>query len=102
MSGLTKKIVYTDGTLAALCGVQEGTLVSYADISKGIHKYIKEKNLKNPESVNQPETSNQPQALTPDQPSVTDEPPPKTLVCKDCGEQIPDGAIFCDMCGVIQ
>jgi chromatin remodeling complex protein RSC6 len=102
MSGLTKKIVYTDRTLATLCGVQEGTQVSYADISKGIHKYIKERNLKNPESVSQPKTSNQPQTLAPDQPTLTDQPRSRTPMCRDCGEQIPDGAVFCDMCGVIQ
>jgi hypothetical protein len=102
MSGLTKKIIYTDRILAALCGVQEGILVSYADISKGIPKYIKERDLKNPESVNQPKDSNEQQEFTPIQASVTDQTPPKTLVCRDCGEQIPDGAVFCDMCGVIQ
>jgi hypothetical protein len=88
MSGLTKKIIYTDKTLSSILGVNEGALVSYADISKGLHRYIKEKDLKSPHPV-QPQSS----------PAIGQE---GQAVCKDCGEQIPAGAVFCDMCGVKQ
>ena len=101
MSGLTKKIVYTDKTLSEVLGVQEGTLVSYAEISQGIHKYIKERNLKNPEAVKQPSTGGQAETVPKNQPAES-QPAPGNVVCRDCGEPIPEGAVYCDMCGVIQ
>ena len=99
MSGLTKKMIYADKALSSILGVNEGSLVSYSEISKGIHKYIKEKELKKPHPV---------QAETP--PSTPTTPPPQPAsvekaegaVCKDCGEAIPSGAVFCDVCGVKQ
>ena len=98
MNGLTKKIVYTDKTLSAVLGVQEGTLVSYAEISKGIHKYIKERNLKNLEMASQPNAS----VAATQETAVVSQPPSRILVCRDCGESIPEGAVYCDMCGVMQ
>lgn len=98
MSGLTKKIIYTDKVLSVVLGVREGSLVSYAELSKGLHKYIKAKDLKNPHPV-PPQT----QPATP-----TSQPPPAGSqlegreICRDCGETLPDGAVFCDMCGVKQ
>ena len=103
MSGLTKKIIYADKALSSILGVKEGSLVSYAEISKGVHKYIKEKDLRNPHSV-------QPQSPPPTPPAPLPQPSPvepveqveEFAVCKDCGEAIPVGAVFCDMCGVKQ
>jgi ribosomal protein L40E len=99
MSGLTKKIIYTDKMLSVILGVTEGSLVSYAELSKGLHKYIKEKDLKNPHPV-LPQT----QPATP-----TSTPPPLAGsqlegrgICRDCGETLPEGAVFCDTCGVRQ
>ena len=91
MSGLTKKIIYADKALSTILGVKEGSLVSYSEISKGIHKYIKEKDLKNPHPV-------QAEPL----PQLSPVGQADAAVCKDCGEAIPAGAIFCDMCGVKQ
>lgn len=101
MSGLTKKIIYADKALSSVLGVNEGSLVSYSEISKGIHRYIKENELKKPHAL---------QAELPPAPSTTTLPPQvspvekanEAAVCKDCGEAIPSGAVFCDMCGVKQ
>jgi len=99
MSGLTKKIIYADKALSSILGVKEGTLVSYSEISKGLHKYIKEKDLKNPHAVH---TESQPASPTmaPSEPTAVKQ--VDEGVCKDCGESIPAGAVFCDMCGVRQ
>lgn len=94
MSGLTKKTVYADSLLSTILGVSEGDLVSYAQISKGLHKYIKDHNLKNvsakPQSPPQPELQEVEAAST------------NVKQCKDCGAEIPFEAVFCDMCGVTQ
>lgn len=98
MSGLTKKAVYADKLLSSILGVEEGDFVSYADISRGMHKYIKENKLKG-ESASQ--TSKQPSVQASRQ-----EPKPASAAamknCVDCGAQIPSQAMFCDMCGVSQ
>ena len=99
MSGLTKKIIYTDKPLSTILGVKEGSLVSYSEISQGVHRYIKEKDLKNPHSV-QPQPP-PPEPIAPPQPSPVEQ-VDEFAVCKDCGEAIPIGAVFCDMCGVKQ
>ena len=98
MSGLTKKIIYADKLLSSLLGVQEGSLVSYSEISKGLHKYIKKNDLKNPDSVKLQPPSTQP-PLPPEAALTRME---EATVCKDCGEPLPLGAVFCDMCGVKQ
>jgi hypothetical protein len=90
MSGLTKKVIYTDATLSAILAVKEGSLVSYSDLLKGLHRYIKEKNLK------QPTTSS---ITAPPYESIAAD---TSMTCRDCGEPIPSGATFCDMCGVRQ
>ena len=99
LSGLTKKIVYTDKTLSAVLGVKEGTLVSYAEISKGIHKYIKERDLKNLHQV-ELKATDQPEAPRESMPSASES--TAANVCRDCGESIPEEAVYCDMCGVMQ
>ncbi len=105
MSGLTKRIVYADRYLAAILGVNEGSLVSYSEISRGLHDYIKRNDLKNPESVKRlsqsPESSQQAtQVIQPAQEGSL--PLPPTKQCRDCGEEIPVDAVYCDMCGVAQ
>lgn len=95
LSGLTKKAVRTDRLLSTLLGVSEGDLVSYAEISKGLHRYIKENNLRNLPAKSQP---------TPQQ-EVHETNLPTSLQmkqCRDCGGEIPSEAVFCDLCGVSQ
>ena len=98
MSGLTKKIIYADKLLSSLLGVPEGSLVSYSEISKGLHKYIKENDLKNPNSAKLKSAPTRP--LPP--PEVAPTRVEDATLCKDCGEPLPLGAVFCDMCGAKQ
>lgn len=94
MSGLTRKQVYVDRNLSAVLQVTEGELVSYADIQKRLHKYIKDNDLKNPQH-----------RLQPAAPVVSGTQVPSTArmkQCRDCGERIPFEAVFCDLCGVSQ
>lgn len=107
MSGLTKKTVFTDRALAVILGVKEGEMVSYAQLSKGVHKYIKDNDLRNPNRVKpsapssplspaiQPTRSATPQTVLPAASAAM-----KT--CMDCGAEIPAEAAFCDLCGVKQ
>jgi len=94
MSGLTRKQVYVDRNLSAVLQVTEGELVSYADIQKRLHKYIKDNDLKNPQHRPQPTS---PATPTMQVPSVV-----RMKQCRDCGEHIPFEAVFCDLCGVSQ
>lgn len=100
LSGLTKKSVYADKVLATMLGVTEGDHVSYAQLSKGLHQYIRENNLKNspPLKLNALALTIAPLA------EVTN-----TIVtaivtkrCRDCGAEIPAVAVFCDLCGLRQ
>jgi len=100
MSGLTKKAVYADKVLAALLSVKEGTHVSYAELSKGLHKYIRENDLKKPPAGTQSTT-----IVAASRQRVTDTfaaDEPATRHCRDCGMKIPLDAVFCDLCGVRQ
>jgi chromatin remodeling complex protein RSC6 len=103
MSGLTKRMIYADRHLSAILGVNEGSLVSYAEISKGIHAYIKKNDLKNPKSVKTLEPSSTEEEVTViAQASPSPETPTQIRECRDCGEPIPADAIYCDMCGIEQ
>ena len=98
MSGLTKKAVYADRVLSSILSVNEGDFVSYADISKGLHKYIKDNNLRSPQA-------RQAAAQLASQPPVEQAKAPATRTmknCRDCGAEIPSQAVFCDLCGVSQ
>ena len=100
LSGLTKKSVYADKVLATILGVTEGDQVSYAQLSKGLHQYIRENNLKNPRAVN---LNAKPPAVAP--PAEVTNTVASAIVtkrCRDCEAEIPAGAIFCDLCGVRQ
>jgi len=102
LSGLTKKSVYTDMLLATILDVKEGSRVSYADLTRGLHKYIKDHNLRNPEAgaaeVATPTVlvaSGPPEAA-----SVVA--PVAARTCRECAAEIPAEAIFCDLCGARQ
>jgi ribosomal protein L40E len=101
MSGLTKKQIYVDRNLSAIFKVSEGELVSYAEIQKLLHKYIKDNDLKNLQRA-RPSPS-----MSRTLPEVAEQ-KRATLVssgmknCRDCGSRIPSEAVFCDQCGVTQ
>jgi hypothetical protein len=108
MSGLTKKTVFADRTLSTLLGVKEGELVSYAQLSKGIHKYIKDNDLKNPNWKPSTVVAEQPSPLQSEQVSTATSSATQATTlapskkCKDCGAEISVEAVFCDLCGVEQ
>ena len=95
MSGLTKKSVYADALLSTILGVSEGDFVSYADISKGLSKYIADNHLKSSPAKSQPNLT---QATRATEPSIA----MQMKQCRDCGAEIPFEAVFCDLCGVSQ
>lgn len=103
MSGLTKKTVIADRTLATILGVAEGELVSYAQLSKGLHEYIKVNDLRNPERVQLapaqvPAAEIQAAVGSTSKRSIE----AATKICRDCNAEIPAEAVFCDLCGVSQ
>jgi hypothetical protein len=100
LSGLTQKSVYADKVLATILGVTEGDHVSYAQLSKGLHQYIREHNLKNPPplKLNAPPLTIAPPA----QVTNTIVTGVVTKRCRDCEAEIPAVAVFCDLCGVRQ
>jgi hypothetical protein len=95
MSGLTRKQVYVDRNLSMVLGVSEGELVSYADIQKRLHKYIKDNDLKNPHPPS-------PTLVIPPSPPVQAGDMVRMKRCRDCGAEISSEAVFCDLCGVNQ
>jgi ribosomal protein L40E len=108
MSGLTKKIVIADHALSTILGVKEGEMVSYAELSKGLHKYIKDNDLKNPQRAHPatPTLVPKPEATEPT-PLASSSAVPSAISaeikkCRDCGAEIPVEATFCDLCGVRQ
>lgn len=106
MSGLTKKTVIADGTLSVILGVNEGELVSYAELSKGLHKYIKDHDLRNLQGQPSPVTSQRAPTMQPAQPTVVRQAQPAVVPtvkkCRDCRADIPAEAVFCDLCGFRQ
>ena len=92
LSGLTKKSIYADKMIARILGVNEGELVSYAELSKGFHKYIKDNGLRNPQTtVAAPTSSN-----------LAGGPVTTAKKCRNCEAEIPGEAVFCDLCGARQ
>jgi len=102
LSGLTKKTVYADKLLATILGVGEGAHVSYADLTRGLHKYIREHDLKNLEAKVTETPRSVPLAVS--GPPVVITPPAANLarLCRECGSGIPAEAVFCDLCGARQ
>jgi chromatin remodeling complex protein RSC6 len=81
MSSFNKKTIIVDENLSKIVGVSEGTLVSYSEIAKGIHEYIKMHNLKKKQEKTEKK---------------------KYKFCFKCGAQILEKAFYCDHCGVKQ
>jgi hypothetical protein len=96
LSGLLKKRVRADQTLGTVVGVQEGTIVSYAEIQKGLHKYIHDHDLRT--DIQKTAASS---AVRNSEHEAT-ESEPRRHFCISCGEAIPGGAVYCDLCGVPQ
>ncbi len=46
VSMLTQRSIVADDTLAALTGQPRGAYLSYTELTKGMHQYIKSKNLR--------------------------------------------------------
>jgi len=85
MSALTKKQILVDRTLASLAEVREGTLVSYAQLTKAMHDYIKKNKLRKGEE---------------ELASLASVPlAPAVKYCSTCGAAIPGSAVYCDKCG---
>ena len=101
MSGLTKKTVYTDKLLATVLGVNEGDRVSYADLTRGLHKYIKDHNLKTPQAA-VAATAPIPLVASAPRDAVSAVLPALMKTCRVCGAEIPAEAVFCDLCGARQ
>ena len=96
MSGLLKKRIQVDRTLGTVIGVSEGTVVSYAEIQKGLHKYIHDHGLR----TDLPKPAAPPAVQTPEREAPASQ--ARGLYCISCGEAIPSGAVYCDLCGVPQ
>lgn len=95
LSGLLKKRIRVDQNLGLVVGVPEGTTVSYAEIQKGLHKYIRENNLRTDMAG---EAAPSAKAVQPDVAKAK----LRGMYCISCGEAIPTGAVFCDLCGTMQ
>lgn len=94
--------MYADKLLARLLGVNEGDHVSYADLSRGLHKYIKENNLKNAQVAVTLTPALTPKAVTADSATLAVVSEAARRRCRYCGEEIPVEAFFCDLCGAQQ
>ncbi len=95
MSGLLKKRIRVDRNLGLVVGAPEGATVSYAEIQKGLHKYIRENNLRTDVPGGAAPLA---QSSEPEVPKAE----PRGMYCISCGEAIPNGAVFCDLCGTMQ
>lgn len=120
MNPLTRKNIVADRTLAVMMGVNEGAMLSYADLTKGIHAYIKRNNLKREggapgaQAVEPPLTSMPPvptaapsgpsitQPTQPAMPQPVEAGKPPNRFCIRCGAQLGASASFCHRCGAKQ
>lgn len=96
MSGLLKKRIQVDQTLGVVIGASEGTVVSYAEIQKGLHRYIRDHGLR----TDAPKPPTTAAVQTPE--AAASEGQAQGHHCIWCGEAIPNGAVYCDLCGVPQ
>jgi hypothetical protein len=98
--------VYVDRNLSQVLGISEGELVSYADIQKRLHKYIKDNDLKNMQKARQAAPLPPSPAAAPTQTEMVAQEVKRSSAgvkkCRDCGSEIPFEAMYCDMCGVTQ
>lgn len=81
-------------------GSPEGSTVSYAEIQKGLHKYIRDNNLRTDIAKPAIAAAAVPQAPAPEASKVQSQ--SRGLYCISCGEAIPTSAIYCDLCGALQ
>jgi hypothetical protein len=95
MSGLLKKRIQVDRTLGTVIGSPEGTVVSYAEIQKGLHKYISDHGLRTDIKAGAAPAA---QTSEPEAPRIQG----RGFYCISCGEAIPSGAVYCDLCGALQ
>jgi hypothetical protein len=95
LSGLLKKRIRVDRNLGFVVGVPEGTTVSYAEIQKGLHRYIRENSLRTDLAGGAAPPA---ETAEPEVPKAE----PRGMYCISCGEAIPTGAVFCDLCGAMQ
>jgi len=102
LSGLTKKSVYADKLLAKILGVDEGAHVSYAELSKGLHKYIRDNHLKASEAALRPTQSEVSPAARPSDAVASNVVAASRKKCRNCESEIPVEAVFCDLCGARQ
>jgi len=91
MSALTKKQIIADQILANLVEVSEGTLLSYAELTKGMHNYIKKNRLRKGDE----ELASL--ASAPSVPTLKFQ--AIWIACSACGAAIPGSATYCDKCG---
>jgi chromatin remodeling complex protein RSC6 len=77
MSALLRKMIRVDENLSKVIGFDKGELVSYTDVTKGIHGYIKKKNLRK-------ELDKKKAAIT---------------FCFNCGADVQANSPYCDRCG---
>jgi hypothetical protein len=96
LSGLLKKRIQVDRDLGTIVGVPEGTAVSYAEIQKGLHRYIRDHGLRT--DIAKPASAVVPPAQQPE--AAKDQ--GRGFYCISCGETIPSGAVYCDLCGALQ
>lgn len=85
MRALNKKTVVVDENLSKIIGAEVGSLVSYAEVARGLHEYIKAHNLKK-----EPEKKERKKKDT------------SQKFCFKCGAGLPKGAAYCDRCGTKQ
>jgi hypothetical protein len=88
--------VHVDQGLGTVIGAPEGAMVSYAEIQKGLHKYIHDHGLRT--DVQKPAPASNIQASEPE----THGGEARGFYCISCGEGIPSGAVYCDLCGAPQ
>lgn len=85
MRTLDKKTVIVDENLSKVIGVEVGSLVSYAEVAKGLHEYIKAHNLKK-----------EPEKKEGRKRGI------RQKFCFKCGAKLPKRAAYCDRCGTKQ
>ena len=85
-----------DQCLGTVVGAPEGTIVSYAEIQKGLHKYIRDHGLRT--DVQKPASA----SIVQTSEHEVHGSEARGFYCISCGEAIPSGAVYCDMCGTPQ
>ena len=80
MSAFSRKMIRVDENLSKVIGFNKGDMVSYTDVTKGIHGYIKKQNLRK----------------EPNKKKVT------ITFCFNCGTDVKVNALYCDRCGTKQ